>query len=194
MCGAVLTGGLWEEFSGEGGRAASVLNSSDLKHVSKLTVCVIYAFSDRRCGIRPPFTAVTAIIASCRTQMGPRAVVNSHAGLTFSAKRVKCMSHPECKCGPATRSYLSSSVLKHFHIMNKRRKICRLHSAVLWHCAKNWFLLVALLSLLQRRYYRDVGFLVYKQLDSRSFCVASINRTEHYSWHNVLIILWYALR
>jgi hypothetical protein len=136
---SVLTGGLWEEFGGEGGRVASVLNSSDLKHVSKLTVCVIYAFSDRWRGIRLLHTAATAIIASRATQMCPRAVVHSHAGLTFSSKRVKCMSRPECKCGPATRPCHSSNMLRHFPIMNKIRKVCTVDSAVLWHCAKNRF-------------------------------------------------------
>lgn len=81
---AVLTGGLWEEFSVEGGIVASVLNSCDLKHVSKLTVCVIYAFSDKWRGIRFLFTAATAIIASRGTQLCPREMVHRHAGLTFS--------------------------------------------------------------------------------------------------------------
>jgi len=70
----------------EGGIVASVLNSCDLKHVSKLTVCVIYAFSDKWCGIRFLFTAATAIIASRGTQLCPRARVHRHAGLTFSSK------------------------------------------------------------------------------------------------------------
>lgn len=40
---AVMATGVREEFSGEEGVVASVLNSSDLKHASKLIVCVIYA-------------------------------------------------------------------------------------------------------------------------------------------------------
>ena len=59
---------------------------------------------------------------------------------------VKCMSRPACKCGPATRSCCSSCMLKHFHVMSKIREVCRMDSAVLWHCAKSRFQLPYLLS------------------------------------------------
>jgi hypothetical protein len=69
---AILTGWLWEEFGGEGGTVASVLKSCDLKHVCKLTVCVIYAFSERWRGTGLVFTAAAALLrhAGCRCVPG----------------------------------------------------------------------------------------------------------------------------
>lgn len=54
----VMAGGGREGFSAEEGIVASILNSSDLKHASKLIVCVIYAFSNRWIGIRFLFTVI----------------------------------------------------------------------------------------------------------------------------------------
>ena len=61
-------------------------------------------------------------------------------------ERVKFMSLPACKCGPAARSCRSSCMLKHFHIINKIRELCSIDRAVLWHCAMSRFQSLPLLS------------------------------------------------
>jgi hypothetical protein len=67
-----LAGKSKEGFSGEGGIVAYVLNTSDLKHDSKLTVGVMYALVINGFGIRFLFTAATAIMrhAGCRFVRG----------------------------------------------------------------------------------------------------------------------------
>lgn len=103
-------------------------------------------------------------------------------------QRVKCMSRPACKCGPATRSYPSSCMLKHFHITNKIREVCRMESSVLWHCAKSWFRSSYLLS--YKKSTTGVSFGCIKvAVDSRFFRVASINRRKHCSSHKTLTVL-----
>jgi len=56
----------------EGEREASILDSPDLKHASKLTICVIYAFSNRWIGIRFLSAAANVILryAGCRCVPG----------------------------------------------------------------------------------------------------------------------------
>jgi len=103
-------------------------------------------------------------------------------------QRVKCMSRPACKCGPATRSCPSSCMLKHFHIMNKIREVCRIDSAVLWHCTKSRFQSPYLLS--YRKSTKGVsGFCLKAAMDSRFFRVVSMTRRKHCSSHKTLTVL-----